>query len=1363
MKKRKNNKKILILSLLLILFLTITATSAVEIQDNTTTTSDSNAIASIEDVNTVDTISVSENNNVISAGEKTFTDLQDLISGATGDRIEITDDYKYFDGDEDQGIIISKDNITINGNGHYIDGDNQAKIFKITGHNVILKNIIIKNSYFEKDYSIKNFDVLNEEQAAIVWNGENGTLDHVTIQDSIASINVINDEEYYTGTISIKGAAGIYWTGNNGIITDSTFTRNAQESLGSNDNVNFGGVLKIDGVNCTIKNSHFTSNVALTGGALRINANNVTIDNCDFTDNNATAYDGGAIRTDGYYTYIKDSIFNNNNALQTSGGAIYAGNYVNITKSKFNKNTAKRVGGAAYIAGVNGTITECVFDYNNGGSDGGALYINNYGKVIKSNFTNNYFITVNGANGGAAAVRYGIVSECNFINNWADAISSTTLRGGALYAVSTKVSKCKFINNIINMTGDGTGGALGLGGEKCSLEDSIFINNTCKGNYAGAVMSMGINCIINNCNFINNTANAYGAAIVFTLKGLVYNCNFTNCNPIRPSPSQGTISFVNSGNNMLISGCIFNNNAYAITSTQAQRNATIIGNIFINNTYAVTLYHNDTFKYNTLFNYSNSHNRIYTDSSVTVQSNWYGTNNPAVVKGSYLVAELVKIDNNNYLVGGENNPIIGIVFRDSVTNEIVTELPGRPVEYNITNPTVPFTWKDSSESGKVLANSAVKTAFNISAKIDSQDLGELTFNGANYTLGNSATFTDLQRLINSSNVGDTITLNNDYARNVFGDLSTIVINKTLTIKGNVIISGANSATIFTITADNVKIEDLTLKDGKSNGNGAAIIWTGNNGKVTNVQFTNNNADGNGGAIYSTGNNTQITKSTFTSNIAQDGSAIYIDADGAILTDSVFNKNTARLSTGSDVYIKGAKTSLDNVTVTDSQHNAITLRGHNNTAKKLNITNIKGDGLTTDGENTTITDVVMNNITNKGITTNGKNTTIDNIIANNITDTVIDTTGDNTNIGNVKTNNTGKVIDSEGNNATIKDIVADNVNGDVVSFNGDGATVSNIEGNNVAGTVVNGKGDNYEIKGVKGTNVTDGFTKLDGSGKATGIEAADPKDALKIPSNPTGNTASYKPEGLPSNANGWFYVYVDGVLYNNTGSRLRNGVANPINVTFTPGTHTVKLTVEFSGTTYNSPLENENKNVTIPAKPPVIVLTANNIIASYSANAVYTVTITADNVKIADNETVVITFNGFKQTAKTFNGTAKFTLNTEIKVGKYTITAEYKNKTVSNTVDILNIINANKLKKLKKSKKVNKVKVSLLKVDGKIQAGKKLTLKLKNKKVATAKTNKKGTATFKVKKKSLKKFKKGKKVVATVVYGADTVSKKIKIA
>ena len=66
-----------------------------------------------------------------------------------------------------------------------------------------------------------------------------------------------------------------------------------------------------------------------------------------------------------------------------------------------------------------------------------------------------------------------------------------------------------------------------------------------------------------------------------------------------------------------------------------------------------------------------------------------------------------------------------------------------------------------------------------------------------------------------------------------------------------------------------------------------------------------------------------------------------------------------------------------------------------------------------------------------------------------------------------------------------------------------------------------------------------------------------------------------------------------------------------------------------------------------------------------------------------------------------------------------------------------------------------------KVNGKYIKGKTLKLKIKGK-TLKAKTNKKGVATFKVKKNVLKKLKVGKKYKYTVIYGKDTVTKKLTI-
>jgi len=1381
MKKRKNNKKILILSLLFILFLTITATQAAEIQDNTTQ-SDSNGITSINDVN-IDIQGVSEDDTVIGDGEKSFADLTSLFEKAT-DRVELTDDFKYAKGDNDQGILITKDNLVINGNGHIIDGDEQAKIFIITGNNVVLKNVIIKNAYFEKSYDIQNGDIINEQHAAIVWNGENGTLDHVTIQDCYVGAITTIDPEFSTGSININGSAGIYWTGNNGQITNCIFTHNNQANSGSY--INMGGALQINGMACNIKNTKFTSNTAVTGGAIRINGNNITIDDCDFTDNNATDSVAGAIRTDGYYTSIIKSTFNNNNA-NTQGGSIYAGNYLNITKCAFKKNNAiLNEGGAILIAGIYATIQDSIFDQNTATTGAGAVRLGSFSKILKSNFTNNNITS--GGGGAVNGLTNNIISECNFINCF-----SGTNAGAIRLGANSTYSNCIFINNtardssagaihasadtyisnskFINNTGLDAGGIQGAG--NVQVDNCIFINNSAI-NAAGGFYLNSPNCKVMNSIFINNTARIGGGLRASSNgpNGIVLNCTFiNNLANVSNSGAGGAMDIY--AENITLSDCIFmNNKGYTTGAVTTYKNTTVIKCLFINNTAlqsgqlmkgALEMNENNNviIKYNIFINATTTNNGLpnWKLKNNTVESNWYGINNPGFKVGSYLKANLVKLDDSGSLVAGEYNPIIGIHFIDSVSNEIVTELPGRLIKYTINNTNIPFIWTDSSVSGKILANNNAKQSFNISAKIDSQDLGTLVFNGENYTISDKHSFTELQQMINNSNAGDTLELHNKYQRDVFNDIPTIIINKTLTIKGNYSISGANSGVIFTILANNVVLEGLTLSDGNSAINGGAIIWTGNNGKIINVKFTNNQATGNGGAIYSTGNNTEITGSIFTNNIATDGGAIYIDANNAKLINCIFNKNTARSGTGNDVYLRGATTILNNITVSDSEHNAISIIGDNTTIKTLKLDNIKGNGLITDGTNTNILNVVMTNITGNGIQTQGANTTVTNVKAENITGNVIDTKGENTTLSGIVANNTGKVINSEGDNLKVDGVFVTNIIDDAVTFNGNNADLANIDGTNVNGTILNGKdSDNYKVSKITGTNIAGNLTKLNGNGKSNYIMPSDPAKALKIPTNPGTNTPTYTIEGLNSNVQGYFKVYVDKVLQGT--EKVHNGVAKSITVNkMTPGNHTVELIFTPSG---NAFLEMNQTGIVTINSEPAIILTGADVTTLYSSNEVYKVTVTADGIKIADNETVVINFNGINYNVKTVNGIASLTLTTTLKVAKYTITSSYKDKTISNVIDIKNIINANKLKKFKKSKKVTKVKVTLAKVNGKFINGANLVLKLKNKKVASAKTNTKGVATLKVKKKALKKFKAGKKVVATITYGNDIVTKKVKI-
>ena len=81
------------------------------------------------------------------SAEGNFTALQDDINSSTNS-IDINQDYAYDNSSDyilNSGILINKSDFTVNGNGHTIDGSNQARIFNITGNNITISNIIFIN------------------------------------------------------------------------------------------------------------------------------------------------------------------------------------------------------------------------------------------------------------------------------------------------------------------------------------------------------------------------------------------------------------------------------------------------------------------------------------------------------------------------------------------------------------------------------------------------------------------------------------------------------------------------------------------------------------------------------------------------------------------------------------------------------------------------------------------------------------------------------------------------------------------------------------------------------------------------------------------------------------------------------------------------------------------------------------------------------------------------------------------------------------------------------------------------------------------------------------------------------------------
>ena len=125
-------KKILMLSLIFVLFFTISSIYATDVNETVVANEnqdiiniENNDLSSIEEENINKINSIDQTEEYKSAG--TFTDLARAI-GYTESELNLTRDYMYSENDSQYQRGIDLDyKITINGNGHIINGNGQAR------------------------------------------------------------------------------------------------------------------------------------------------------------------------------------------------------------------------------------------------------------------------------------------------------------------------------------------------------------------------------------------------------------------------------------------------------------------------------------------------------------------------------------------------------------------------------------------------------------------------------------------------------------------------------------------------------------------------------------------------------------------------------------------------------------------------------------------------------------------------------------------------------------------------------------------------------------------------------------------------------------------------------------------------------------------------------------------------------------------------------------------------------------------------------------------------------------------------------------------------------------------------------------
>ena len=253
--------------------------------------------------------------------------------------------------------------ITIEGNGYTISGDNRYRIFYNDGSTLTINDLTMTKGYVEgelitnADESLKNTPANPIGGAIINWQGT------LNISDSAFSDNLAEED-----------GGVIYNQGGELSINSSVFSDN----LADNDG---GAIYNIASGMLSISDSSFSNNSAWLGGAIYNQGGELSISDSAFSGNSAE-YLGGAIYNWGESELnISDSSFSNNSAEYRGvrislGGAIsneHDGE-LSIVNSAFSSNSADK-GGAIHNGDYGElSIVNSAFSNNSADKSGGAIY-----------------------------------------------------------------------------------------------------------------------------------------------------------------------------------------------------------------------------------------------------------------------------------------------------------------------------------------------------------------------------------------------------------------------------------------------------------------------------------------------------------------------------------------------------------------------------------------------------------------------------------------------------------------------------------------------------------------------------------------------------------------------------------------------------------------------------------------------------------------------------------------------------------------------------------------------------------------------------------------------------------------------------
>ena len=609
-------KGIVIFTLLILALFSVSCIYAADTEDAIAISEDNLEI----DQTTDDVIGVEEDmelassgtNEILKADEQTFTQLNTTINGNADNDIYLNGSYKYSSGDDSfkDGIVINRD-VNIYGNGHIIDGNNEARIFKINSGNVVFYNITFVNGTVTgNNYggaingNCKAINCIFKENQAFCGGAMyNGSAVNCIFTDNHADAD---GDAMFDGTADScifenNGCVGTTITNPTLTVPDFASTVNSGDKLTFNLTTHSGILLTNRNIAVEVfyRNGTFYRNYSfLSGDAwqvdLPVGFYNATCKAIEYGDINASKIiiniykegtkffndlnttingnDSSVINLNNDYVFdpiidykyragviiVKEVIINGN--YHTIDGMheakIFYVNATNVTIRNINFiNGSSYYGGAIHWYGDNGLIANCNFINNFAIKRGGAVHWGDTESEDDSH--SNHSIAKNGK-----------IIESNFIANRGGL-------GGAVFWYAEEgnlTADCYFKDNYGN-----TAGAIYWKGPGGHLSDNCtFLNNTAM-TYGGAVYWQGDNgTLSDNCRFINNIALSQGADTIQRGGGAVYwngnsgiitgNCSFINNTADTNEGSgfldiyRGGAAIYQNGRSGFISSCRFENN-----------------------------------------------------------------------------------------------------------------------------------------------------------------------------------------------------------------------------------------------------------------------------------------------------------------------------------------------------------------------------------------------------------------------------------------------------------------------------------------------------------------------------------------------------------------------------------------------------------------------------------------------------------------------------------------------------------------------------------------------------------------------------------------------------------------------------------